>query len=64
MSKVRDIMSKSAVAKQAHKGKDMGKKGKNFEKISDGAAAEYSDRKAGDRVAGAILEKMRKKGKL
>lgn len=63
-TKVKDLMSKSKAAKEARKGKDMGKKGKNFAKISDGAAAEYSNRKAGDRVAGAIFQKLRSKGKL
>ena len=46
-------------AKKARAGKDIGKPGKNFEKISDKAAKKYGSKKAGDRVAGAILAKMR-----
>ena len=48
-------------AKKARAGEDIGKPGKNFEKISDKAAKKYGSKKAGDRVAGAILAKMRGK---
>lgn len=58
------IMSKSAVAKKARSGMDMGKPGKNFKKIAAKAAKEYGSAAAGKRVAGAILQKMRAKGKL
>jgi hypothetical protein len=50
-------------AKAAAKGKDIGKKGKNFSKIADKAAKEYGSAAAGKRVAGAVLAKLRKKGK-
>lgn len=43
------------IVKKAHKGEDIGKKGKNFKKIEDKAAKEYGSKKAGERVAGAIL---------
>ena len=46
-------------AKKARAGKDIGKPGKNFKKISKDAAKRYGSKKAGDRVAGAILAKMR-----
>ena len=46
-------------AKKARAGKDIGKPGKNFEKISDKAAKKYGSKEAGDRVAGAVLAKMR-----
>lgn len=57
-------MSKSTAAKKARAGKDMGKKGKNFDKIADKAAKEYGSKKAGEKVAGAVFNKMRKEGKL
>jgi hypothetical protein len=47
-------------AKAARAGKDIGKKGKNFEKIAKGAAKRYGSEEAGKRVAGAILAKLRK----
>ena len=57
-------MTKSYSAKLARKGKDIGKKGKNFSKIASKAAKEYGSVKAGKRVAGAILARLRgKKGK-
>lgn len=46
---------RSAVVKKAVAGKDIGKKGKNFEKIAEKAAAKYGSKEAGKRVAGAIL---------
>ena len=49
-------------AKKARAGKDIGKKGKNFSKISKDAAKRYGSKKAGDRVAGAILNKLRNEG--
>lgn len=61
---VKEVMSKSKAAKEAHKGKDMGAKGKNFAKIAKSAGKEYNSEKAGDRVAGSIFQKMRKGGKL
>lgn len=46
---------RSATVKKAVAGKDIGKKGKNFEKIADKAAAKYGSKEAGKRVAGAIM---------
>ena len=54
---------KSYSAKQAKKGKDIGKKGKNFAKIEKEAAKKYGSKKAGAKVAGAVLKKLRAKGK-
>lgn len=48
-------------AKKAAAGKDIGKKGKNFAKIEKKAAKEYGSKAAGERVAGAVLNKLRKK---
>jgi hypothetical protein len=56
-------MAISYSAKSAAKGKDIGKKGKNFSKIAKSAAKEYGSAAAGKRVAGAVLAKMRAKGK-
>lgn len=52
---------KSYSAKQAAKGKDIGKPGKNFAKIAKAAAARYGSEEAGERVAGAVLAKLRRK---
>ena len=49
MSKtMKEVMSKSTYAKNARKGKDMGKKGKNFSKIANKAAKEYGSKEAGE----------------
>lgn len=58
------VMSASAAAKKAVAGKDLGKKGKNFDKIASSAAKEYGSAEAGKRVAGAIFQHLRKAGKL
>lgn len=58
------VLSKSKAAKEARHGDDMGKKGKNFDKIADKADKEYGSKEAGKKVAGAIFQKMRKKGDL
>jgi len=52
---------KSYSAKQAHKGKDIGKKGKNFAKIAKSAGKKYGSKEAGKKVAGAVLKKLRSK---
>jgi len=52
---------KSYSAKQAVKGKDIGKKGKNFSKIAQKVGKKYGSKEAGKRVAGAILKKLRAK---
>lgn len=46
-------------AKAARAGKDIGKPGKTFEKIAAKAAEKYGSKEAGQKVAGAILKKMR-----
>lgn len=46
-------------AKRARTGKDLGKPGKNFHKIEAKAAKEYGSKEAGERVAGAVLNKLR-----
>ena len=46
-------------AKSARAGKDIGKPGKNFSKIAKGAAERYGSKAAGERVAGAVLNKLR-----
>lgn len=46
-------------AKDAAAGKDLGKPGKNFDKIAESAAKKYGSKEAGQRVAGAILAKLR-----
>jgi len=53
--------TKTYSAKQAHQGKDIGKPGKNFKKIADKASRKYGSKQAGDKVAGAILTKLRAK---
>lgn len=54
--------TKSYSAKAARKGKDIGKKGKNFAKIAAKAGKKYGSKAAGKRVAGAILAKLRRSG--
>ena len=46
-------------AKAGRHGKDLGKPGKNFSKIAKGAAERYGSKEAGERVAGAVLNKLR-----
>lgn len=64
MSGIKNILSKAQAVKKARKGKDMGKKGKNFDKIAAKAGKEYGSKEAGERVAGALFQKMRKSGRL
>ena len=40
------------------KGEDVGKKGKNFNKIAKSAGKKYGSKEAGKKVAGAILKKV------
>ena len=49
-------------AKKARAGKDIGKPGKNFEKIAKKAGKAYSSKERGEKVAGAVLAKLRKEG--
>ena len=51
-------------AKQVEEGKDEGKPGKNFAKIAKSAGKEYGSKAAGERVAGAVRNKLAKQGKL
>jgi hypothetical protein len=48
-------------AKKARAGKDIGKPGKMFSKIAKSAGKEYGSKAAGERVAGAVLNKLRAK---
>lgn len=61
---MKKVMSKSQAARKASKGADMGKKGKNFNKIASKAAQEYGSKEAGERVAGAMFQRLRRRGKL
>ena len=47
-------------AKKARAGKDIGKPGKTFAKIAKGAAERYGSKERGEKVAGAVLAKLRK----
>lgn len=53
------MATKSYSAKAASKGRDIGKSGKNFSKIASKAGKEYGSKAAGERVAGAVLAKLR-----
>jgi hypothetical protein len=44
--------------------RDEGKPGKNFEKIAKSAAERYGSKEAGERVAGAVRNKLKAQGKL
>ena len=64
-----DADTKKAKAKAkkesvAVEGKDEGKPGKNFAKIAKSAGKEYGSKEAGERVAGAVRQKLKKAGKL
>jgi len=48
-------------AKKARAGKDIGKPGKQFAKIAKGAAERYGSKERGQKVAGAVLAKLRSK---
>ncbi len=48
---------RSAIAKKAVAGKDIGKPGKTFEKIAEKAGKKYGSMEAGKRVAGAAMYK-------
>ena len=48
-------------AKAGRAGKDLGKPGKNFGKIAKSAGERYGSKAAGERVAGAVLNKLRHK---
>jgi hypothetical protein len=48
-------------AKSARAGKDIGKPGKQFDKIAKSAAERYGSKERGEKVAGAVLAKLRAK---
>ena len=52
-----DVAEAGYSAKAGRAGKDLGKPGKNFSKIAKGAAERYGSKAAGERVAGAVLNK-------
>jgi len=52
---------KSSISKKAKKGKDIGKPGKNFDKVAAKAAKQYGSKEAGERVAAAAMWKNAKK---
>ena len=57
-------MKKSTIAKKARAGKDLGKPGKNFNKVAAKAAKQYGSAAAGRRVAAAAMWKnLTKRGK-
>jgi hypothetical protein len=58
---VESVEEASYSAKAARAGKDIGKPGKNFSKIATSAGKRYGSKAAGERVAGAILAKLRNK---
>ena len=60
MDKDDDVCESTLSAKAGRAGKDLGKPGKNFQKIAAKAGKRYGSSEAGERVAGAILAKMRK----
>jgi hypothetical protein len=63
-SKLAESMAVAEVdysAKKASAGKDIGKPGKNFAKIAKSAGKAYGSKAAGERVAGAVLNKLRAK---
>ena len=53
------VAEASYSAKAARAGKDIGKPGKNFSKIAADAGKRYGSKAAGERVAGAVLNKLR-----
>jgi hypothetical protein len=57
----KEVDEASYSAKAARAGRDIGKPGKNFEKIAKSAGERYGSKAAGERVAGAVLAKMRAK---
>ena len=54
-----DVVEAGYSAKSARAGHDIGKPGKNFAKIAKSAGSKYGSKAAGERVAGAVLNKLR-----
>lgn len=61
---MKKVMSKSAAAKKAAKGKDMGKPGKGFKKGVMTLVAGGKPLVNAKRIMGAMFQKMRRAGKL
>jgi hypothetical protein len=59
MDREESIPEASYSAKAARAGKDIGKPGKNFSKIAKDAAERYGSKERGEKVAGAVLNKLR-----
>jgi hypothetical protein len=59
--KDKEIDEASYSAKSARAGKDIGKPGKAFSKIAADAAERYGSKEKGEKVAGAVLAKLRAK---
>lgn len=57
------MKTRSYSPKAAAAGKDIGRKGKNFAKIENKAAKEYGSKEAGEKVAGAVLARLRARDK-
>ena len=53
--------TKSSIVKKARAGKDIGKKGKGFEKVEKAAEKEYGSKEAGKKVAAAAMWKQQAK---
>ena len=56
-----DLDEASYSAKKAAAGKDIGKPGKQFAQIAKSAGKEYGSKERGEKVAGAVLKKLRNK---
>jgi len=56
-----DLKEASYSAKAARAGKDIGKPGKAFAKIAASAGKRYGSKERGEKVAGAVLAKLRAK---
>jgi hypothetical protein len=56
-----ELNERSYSAKAARSGKDIGKPGKMFSKIASSAAKRYGSKESGEKVAGAVLAKLRMK---
>ena len=61
LSKMEEKATGDYSAKAARAGRDIGKPGKNFEKIAKSAAERYGSKERGEKVAGAVLAKLRAK---
>lgn len=59
-----DTKAAKKKAKSTSEGKDEGKPGKTFAKIAKSAGEKYGSKEAGERVAGAVRQKLKKAGKL